>query len=98
VLRGEVWSYVPQGSPRRQVVAIVSSDGINQSPRPWLLGAPMSADDPQDILAVPVEGHGWISAGNLTRLYRGWFTEQLGQLDQPTRDRLDSALRAALDL
>lgn len=98
MLRGEIWSYVPKGSPRRQAVVIVSSDGINQSPRPWLLGAPITADDPQDILAVPIEGHGWISAGNLTRLYRGWLTEQLDQLDQATLDRLDSALRAALDL
>ncbi len=96
--RGEVWSYVPQASPRRQTVVVVSSDGINQSPRPWLLGAPIAVDDPQDILAVSIEGHGWVSAGNLTRLYRGWFRDQLGQLDRETTDRLDSALRAALDL
>ncbi|WP_028927032.1 hypothetical protein [Pseudonocardia acaciae] len=98
MLRGEVWSYVPQASPRRQTVVIVSSDGVNQSPRPWLLGAPISADDPQDILAIGLDGLGWVSAGNLTRLYRGWFDQRVGQLDQPTRDRLDSALRAALDL
>jgi hypothetical protein len=98
VLRGEIWSYVPKGSPRQQTVVIVSSDGINQSSRPWLLGAPIAAEDPQDILAVPIEGRGWISAGNLTRLYRGWLTEQLDVLDQATLDGLDSALRAALDL
>ncbi len=96
--RGEVWSYVPQASPRQQTVVVVSSDGINQSPRSWLLGAPIGVDDPQDILAVPIEGLGWVSAGNLTRLYRGWFRDQVGQLDRETVDRLDSALRAALDL
>jgi len=67
VLRGEIWSYVPQGSPRQPLVVIVSSDGINQSARTWLLGTPISPDDPQDILAVQVEGRGWLSAGNVTR-------------------------------
>ncbi|MBO0872888.1 MAG: hypothetical protein J2P19_05800 [Pseudonocardia sp.] len=98
MLRGEIWSYVPQASPRQQTVVIVSSDGINQSSRPWLLGAPVAEDDPQDILAVPVEGFGWVSAGNLMRLYRGWFRERVGELDDATGDRLESALRAALDL
>lgn len=96
--RGEIWSYVPQASPRQQTVVLVSSDGINQSPRPWLVGAPISAEDPNDILAVTVDDLGWVSAGNLTRLYRGWFRDQLGALDRDTAERLDSALRAALDL
>ena len=96
--RGEIWSYAPQASPRHQTVALVSSDGINQSPRAWLIGAPITDEDPQDILAVPIEGHGWASAGNLTRLYRGWLRQRLGHLDGETADRLDSALRAALDL
>jgi mRNA interferase MazF len=98
VQRGEIWSYVPQTSPRRQTVVLVSSDGINQSLRAWLIGAPITDEDPQDILAVPIDGHGWMSAGNLTRLYRGWLRERVGQLDRETIDRLDSALRAALDL
>jgi hypothetical protein len=98
VLRGEIWSYVPQGSPRQLRVVIVSSDGINQSTRTWLLGAPIAVEDPRDILALPVEGHGWVSAGNLGRFYRGWLTERLGVLDTATVERLDSTLRAALDL
>lgn len=77
---------------------LASSDGINQSPRAWLIGAPITDKDPQDILAVPIDGHGWMSAGNITRLYRGWLRERVGQLDRETVDRLDSALRAALDL
>jgi mRNA-degrading endonuclease toxin of MazEF toxin-antitoxin module len=98
VLRGEIWSYVPQGTPRQPLVVIVSSDGINQSSRPWLLGAPITTDDPQDILAVPVEGHGWVSAGNLSRFYRGWLGKRVGELDPPILERLATALRAALDL
>ncbi|HWR46005.1 MAG TPA: hypothetical protein VN327_00075 [Pseudonocardiaceae bacterium] len=77
---------------------IVSSDGINQSSRPWLLGAPIMPEDPEDILAVPLQGHGWVSAGNLSRLYRGWLREHVGELDPPTLERLAAALRAALDL
>jgi hypothetical protein len=55
VRQGEIWSYLPPGSPRQPLIVIVASDGINQSPRPWLLGAPITPEDPQDILAVPVE-------------------------------------------
>jgi hypothetical protein len=98
VQRGDIWSYIPQASPRRQTVVLVSSDGINQSPRAWLIGTPLTDEDPQDILAVPVESHGWVSAGTLTRLYRGWLRERLGVLDRETTERLNSALRAALDL
>lgn len=96
--RGEIWSYVPQGSPRHLRVVIVSSDGINQSTRTWVLGAPIAIDDPLDILALPVAGHGWVSAGNLGRFYRGWLAERLGELDRASAEHLDSALRAALDL
>jgi hypothetical protein len=46
---------------------------------------------------VPVNG-AWINASNLTRVYRPWLTEQVGALDDDTRDQLDTALRAALDL
>lgn len=98
MLRGEIWSYVPQGSPRQLQVVIVSSDGINQSTRTWLLGAPIAVEDPRDILAMPIDGHGWVSAGNLGRFYRGWLTERLGALDRSSVEQLDSALRAALDL
>lgn len=96
--RGEIWSYTPQDSPRRPLVVLLSSDGINQSRRPWLLGVPLGADDPSDILAVRVEGHGWVSAGHLSRYYRGWLRERVGAVDHATVQQLDAALRAALDL
>ncbi|MDT7629514.1 MAG: hypothetical protein QOI50_1444, partial [Pseudonocardiales bacterium] len=49
-------------------------------------------------LAVPIEGHGWVCAGNLSRYYRGWLREHVGTLDGQALDDLDSALRAALEL
>ena len=96
--RGELWRYAPPSFPRERVVAIVSSDGLNDSPRPWLIAADMHAEDPQDILAIPVTGHGWVNAANLSRVYRAWLSQRVDMLDTVTMERLDSALRAALDL
>lgn len=96
--RGELWAYTPRGLPRLRNVVLVSSDGINDSERPWLLGVELTAGDPGDILAVPVPGQGWVFAGNISRVYRGWLTRRIGRVDTDTLDRLDGALRAALDL
>lgn len=98
MLRGEIWAYRPSASPRQPLVVLISSDGINQSTRTWLLGAPIAVDDPQDILAVPVAGHGWADASNISRFYRRWLAERVGAIDAEALERLDSALRAALDL
>jgi mRNA interferase MazF len=80
------------------VVVIVSSDGINDSARPWLIASDVHPEDPEDILTVPVGGHGWVNAADLSRVYRPWLTERLDAVDEATRERLDTALRAALDL
>ncbi|ATL71175.1 hypothetical protein IU500_13310 [Nocardia terpenica] len=96
--RGEVWIYNPHGSPRRRTVVLISSDGINESPRPWLIAAEVVADDPLDILAVSIPGHGWVHAGNLGRIYRGWLADRIGVCDSDTLERIDTALRAAMDL
>ncbi|NKY85665.1 hypothetical protein [Nocardia veterana] len=96
--RGELWSYTPHGSARRRNIVLISSDGINESARPWLIAAELLAEDPLDILAVSIPGHGWVHAGNLGRIYRGWLVERLGAVDDETVERLDTALRAAMDL
>ena len=96
--RGEVWAYRPQGLPRHQQVVLVSSDGINQSTRAWLLGVPLIDEDPADILAVAVPGHGWADTSQITRFYRRWLDEHLGRLEPDALDQLGVALRAALDL
>jgi mRNA interferase MazF len=98
VRRGELWVYNPHGSPRRRTIVLISSDGINDSPRPWLIAAEVVDEDPRDILAVPIRGHGWVHAGNLGRIYRGWMAEHIGSADADTVDRIDTALRAAMDL
>ncbi|MGH3611957.1 MAG: hypothetical protein ACRDRK_04960 [Pseudonocardia sp.] len=97
--RGELRRYTRPSTPgQARTVAIMSSDGINSSPRPWLLGIELHDRDPGDILCIPVADHGWVYAGDLTRLYRAWTGPSLGQLDPTILARLDGALRAALDL
>ena len=96
--RGDVWAYRPQGMPREQRVVVVSRDGFNQSARPWVLGVALATEDPADILAVPVPGHGWADTGQVTRFYRRWLAEHLTTVDATTAEQLNAALRAALDL
>jgi hypothetical protein len=99
VRRGELRRYIRPSTPDRpRTVALMSSDGINESPRPCLLGIELRDRDPGDILAVPVTGHGWAYAGDLSKIYRSWIGERVGELDTTTLARLEGALRAALDL
>lgn len=78
-------------------MVIVSSDGINDSTRPWLLGIELRGRDPGDLLAIPVADRGWAYAGDLSRIYRAWVGARVDQLSSTTLARLDGALRAALD-
>ncbi|WP_236792439.1 hypothetical protein [Amycolatopsis sp. GM8] len=97
--RGEIWTYHPPTQPMRaRTVLLLSSDGVNESERPWLLGTELLEQDPQDILGVPLDSRFWISTLYLTRLYRGWLTERVAEIDQTIQDEIDAALRAALDL
>jgi mRNA-degrading endonuclease toxin of MazEF toxin-antitoxin module len=99
VRRGELRGYTRPSTPEQiRTVVILSSDGINDSRRPWLLGIELRDRDPGDLLAIPVTDQGWAYAGDLSRLYRAWIGRRLGQLDATTVARLDGALRAALDL
>lgn len=77
---------------------IVSSDGINDSPRAWLLGLEVVAEDPHDILAVSVADQRWVTTSSLSRIYRGWLVERTGQTASDALESVDHALRAALDL
>lgn len=97
--RGELRSYTRPSTPGQiRTVLVLSSDGINDSPRPWLLGIELRDRDPGDLLAIPVGDRGWAYAGDLNRIYRSWLGERVGVLDGTTLARLDGALRAALDL
>ncbi len=97
--RGELRRYVRPSSPEvLRIVLILSSNSLNSSDRPWLLGMELQRRDPGDILAIPVTGYGWAYVRDLTRLYRAWVGERVGHLDELTLTRLTSAIQAALDL
>ncbi|MDQ4103296.1 MAG: hypothetical protein M3186_06160 [Actinomycetota bacterium] len=46
----------------------------------------------------PSPAMGFAYAGDLSKLYRAWTGDRIGELDTTTLTRLDGALRAALDL
>jgi mRNA-degrading endonuclease toxin of MazEF toxin-antitoxin module len=99
VRRGEVWTYQPPTEPARErTVVLLSSDGVNDSERPWLLGTELLDRDPQDILGVALDSRFWVSTLNLTRLYRPWLNERIAEINQEVQEQIDVALRAALDL
>ncbi|EHR61745.1 hypothetical protein [Saccharomonospora cyanea] len=97
--RGEVWTYHPPSEQARaRQMVLLSSDGVNDSDRPWLLGTELLDRDPHDILGVAVDGRYWVSTVNVTRLYRPWLRECVAEIDTEVQEQIDSALRAALDL
>lgn len=98
MIRGQVWRYAPKGSPRERTVLIVSADGINNSSRQWVYGLDVIDQDPEDILGVQLSGGLWLSGTSLSRLWRDWFTEQIGEIDTETQGAVDAMLRTALDL
>lgn len=77
---------------------LLSSDGVNDSERPWVLGTELLEYDPEDILGVALDSRFWISTLNLTRLYRAWLNERVAEIGQAVQEQIDIALRAALDI
>lgn len=98
MIRGELWHYEPKGSPRHRTVLIVSANGVNASTRRWVYGLEVIDQDPEDILAVRLGDGRWVDGTSLSRLWRGWLTEQLSAIDAQTLDSVDAMLRGALDL
>ena len=55
--RGELYAYVRPSAPvNHWTVVVLSSDGVNEAQRDWLLGVRLRDADPGDLLAVPVGG------------------------------------------
>lgn len=97
--RGEIWTYDAKGPRGARSVLIVSGYGINDDPRRrWLVGVDIVPDDPGDLLAVSVPGHGWADASTVTRVFRRWLSHRTDTVDLALLERVDIALRAALDL
>lgn len=97
--RGDIWRYAAKGPRGDRLVVIVSGSGINEDDRrPWLIGVDVVSTDPGDLLAIPVAEHGWADASTTVRVFRRWLVERIDVLDPRTLERVDVALRAALDL
>lgn len=97
--RGELYTYARPSTPtnRRTVLILSGNDTIRPS-RPWVLGLELRADDPEDLLAVPVGDGRFAYVGDLGRLFRAWCGSRVGRLDALTLARVDTALQVALDL
>ncbi|MFB8003635.1 hypothetical protein [Nocardia sp. NPDC056000] len=101
MIRGEIWLHAPTlgttVSPRRDLVAIISDQMIIESPYRWLHVVPISDADPGHVLAT-LTSHGWADVLELTRVYRPWVTEKVGELTGEELDALDARLRTAQGL
>jgi hypothetical protein len=99
VHRGELYTYVrPVHTDDPWTALVLSGDDTIGPTRAWVLEPELRADDPQDLLAVPIGDGRYAYAGDLGRSYRAWIGRRIGRLDALTLARVDTVLRVALDL
>ncbi|MEU4160296.1 type II toxin-antitoxin system PemK/MazF family toxin [Actinoplanes sp. NPDC026670] len=98
--RGDVWTAVRLGHERR--VVIVGNDAINDR-HDGVLVVPLS-DIHEPGLALPsvrdIEGKplGTFLTHHVGQVNKGYLTSRAAVLDEASRESVDVALRAALDL
>jgi mRNA-degrading endonuclease toxin of MazEF toxin-antitoxin module len=97
--RGEIWSYKPVTARKVSTLRlIVSSDAINESEAPVVLGLHVVDDDPESLLAPSVGGHGWAVATTIERVMKMLVGEKVGGATPEEMEQVDIALRATLAL
>jgi mRNA-degrading endonuclease toxin of MazEF toxin-antitoxin module len=77
---------------------IVSTNVINDSESPWILGLHLVSDDPGSLLAPRIGDHGWAVATTIERVMRSRLGEQAGAAAPEEMQQVDIALKACLDL
>jgi mRNA-degrading endonuclease toxin of MazEF toxin-antitoxin module len=100
VQRRDLFVYVPV-IPRPGISIlrlIVSSDTVNDSEIPWVLGVHLLAEDPGSLLAPRIGDHGWAVVTTIERVMRSRLGEHTGVATPEEMQQVDIALRAALDL
>jgi len=101
VRRGEIWRYEPVINRAGQSTArlIVSADSINANARlPTAYAMHLVDSDPQSLLAVHIDGHGWAVSTEIDRPVRKRLVEQIGQASPEEMERVDNAIRATFDV
>jgi len=98
--RGGVYPYKPvlQRPGQSLQRLIVSADPINESSIPVVLGLQVVDRDPDSLLAVKLEGHGWAVITTIEQVIKSRLDEPAGVISPDEQQAVDSALRAALDL
>lgn len=77
---------------------VVSTNVINESESPWVLGLHLVSDDPGSLLAPRIGDHGWAMATTIERVMRSRLAEQAGAATPEEMTQVDIALKACLDL
>lgn len=99
--RGELWRYEPvinrPGRPRARL--IVTADSVNRNEAlPVVYVMHVVDTDPQSLLAVRIEGHGWAIATEIDRPIRKRLVERIGEASSTEMEQIDNALRAVFDV
>lgn len=84
----------PGGSIKR---LIVSSDSINHTDIPWVLGVHLLDRDPNSIFTPQIGPH-WAVVVSVERVIRTWLGERVDLATADEMAQVDIALKAALDL
>jgi hypothetical protein len=98
--RGEVRDYKPVLERPGQSLQrlIVSANPLNDSDLPIVLGLQVVERDPNNLLAVRLEGHGWAVATTIEQVIRRRLGAVAGVISLDEQRAVDNALRATMEL
>lgn len=77
---------------------IVSADPLNESSLPVVLGLQVVDRDPESLLSVRLEGHGWAVITTIEQVIKSRLGGPSGIISPDEQQAVDNALRASLDL
>jgi hypothetical protein len=100
VRRGELYDYGQAGAAPSGLVLLVSSDAVLENLNiPWVCGLDVISTARRDhLLCVGLPGVGWCDTVTPHKLYRPWLGDCRGHIDDDVMERVDMALRVALEL
>lgn len=98
--RGAVYPYKPALQRPGQSLQrlIVSADPLNESALPVVLGLHVIDNDPDSLLSVRLDSHGWAVITTIEQVIKSRLGEPVGVISPDEQRAIDNALRAALDL